>query len=153
MGASTEARAQLRIRRPAEAVFEAFVDPAIMTRFWFPRSSGRLEAGETRTWYVFPDRDDPAIEVRVLALEPSRRIHIEWGGDGEFTTVEWRLVTESPDSTFVYVSESNYAGTREEILAKALESTGGFNLVLAAAKAWLEHEVALEIVRDHFPAG
>ena len=31
------------IRRPPEDVFEAFADPAITTRFWFTKSSGRLE--------------------------------------------------------------------------------------------------------------
>lgn len=152
MSSSLEARAQLRIRRPASAVFDAFVEPAQMTQFWFPRSSGPLEAGETCTWYVFADRDEPAIEVRVVALEPGRRIHIEWGGGGEFTTVEWRFIRESAESTFVYVTESGYTGSNEDMVAKALDSTGGFNLVLAAAKAWLEHGVALRIVADHFPA-
>lgn len=37
------ARAQVMIRRPAAEVFEAFVDPGVTTRFWFTKSSGRLE--------------------------------------------------------------------------------------------------------------
>ena len=151
MSASIEARAQLRIRRPAAAVCDAFTEPEQMTQFWFPRSSGALVPGETRYWYVFEDRDDPEIEVRVVALEPGRRLHIDWGGGGEFTTVEWRFIRESAESTFVYVTESGYTGSNEDMVAKALDSTGGFNLVLAAAKAWLEHHVALRIVEDHFP--
>ena len=44
------AEAALLIRRPVAEVFEAFVDPAITTRFWFSKSSGRLEPGARITW-------------------------------------------------------------------------------------------------------
>jgi len=37
--------AEMLVRKPVGEVFEAFVDPAITSRFWFTRSSGRLEAG------------------------------------------------------------------------------------------------------------
>jgi uncharacterized protein YndB with AHSA1/START domain len=40
------ARAEMLIRRPVSEVFEAFVDPAITSKFWFTRSSGRLELGK-----------------------------------------------------------------------------------------------------------
>jgi uncharacterized protein YndB with AHSA1/START domain len=33
------------IRRSVADVFEAFVNPDITTKFWFTKSSGRLEAG------------------------------------------------------------------------------------------------------------
>src|SRR5262249_19672696 len=38
------------IRRPAAQVFEAFVDPAITTMFWFTKGSGRLEVGRQVGW-------------------------------------------------------------------------------------------------------
>jgi len=41
------AKAQMLIRKPVAEVFEAFVDPAITTKFWFTESSGRLEPGKT----------------------------------------------------------------------------------------------------------
>jgi uncharacterized protein YndB with AHSA1/START domain len=44
------AKAEMRIRRPVAEVFEAFVDPAVTTRFWFTKSSGRLEAGKQVQW-------------------------------------------------------------------------------------------------------
>jgi len=37
------ARAEMLIRKPAAVVFNAFVDPAITSKFWFTRSSGRVE--------------------------------------------------------------------------------------------------------------
>ena len=39
------AKAEMLIRKPVAEVFEAFVDPAITSRFWFTRGSGRLEPG------------------------------------------------------------------------------------------------------------
>jgi hypothetical protein len=37
------------------------------------------------------------------------------------------------------------------MVAAALDSTGGFHLVLAGAKAWLEHGIELGVVPDHLP--
>lgn len=34
------------MRRPVEEVFEAFVNPDITSKFWFTKSSGRLEDGK-----------------------------------------------------------------------------------------------------------
>ena len=44
------AKTGMLIRKPAADVFEAFVNPEITTRFWFTRSSGRLEAGKQAQW-------------------------------------------------------------------------------------------------------
>jgi uncharacterized protein YndB with AHSA1/START domain len=41
---------QMLIRKPAAAVFQAFLDPTITTNFWFTQSSGPLEIGKTITW-------------------------------------------------------------------------------------------------------
>lgn len=44
------AKAQMLIRKPVAEVFEAFVDPAITTKFWFTKSSGKLEPGKEVRW-------------------------------------------------------------------------------------------------------
>ena len=41
------ARTTMLIRRPAAAVFEAFVDPSITSRFWFSRGSANWNPGQT----------------------------------------------------------------------------------------------------------
>jgi uncharacterized protein YndB with AHSA1/START domain len=38
------------IRKPVAEVFEAFVNPDITMKFWFTKSSGRLEAGKQVQW-------------------------------------------------------------------------------------------------------
>jgi len=40
------AKAAMLIRKPVAEAFEAFVDPEIARRFWFTKSTGRLETGK-----------------------------------------------------------------------------------------------------------
>jgi len=44
------AKAEMLIRKAVSEVFEALIDPAITTRFWFTKSSGKLEPGAEVTW-------------------------------------------------------------------------------------------------------
>jgi hypothetical protein len=53
----------------------------------------------------------------------------------------------------VSITNSGFAGSDEEKMKTALDSTEGFAFVLAGAKAWLEHDIALNLVRDRFPEG
>jgi uncharacterized protein YndB with AHSA1/START domain len=50
------ARAAMLVRRPVTEVFDAFVDPAVTSRFWFSRGSGRLQAGKQVTGPGSPTR-------------------------------------------------------------------------------------------------
>lgn len=143
------ANARIRVHRPASDVFEAFVNPDVMTRFWFPRASGRLEAGRDVTWHVGTDPDAVAITVRVLTVEAPHALHFLWGAEGAFTDVRWSFESVRPDETVVRVRESGFPGSEAEAVAAALDSTGGFNQVLVAAKAWLEHGVRINVVEDH----
>lgn len=78
----------LLIRRPPEVVFEAFADPAVTSRFWFTKGSGRLAPGAKVRW----DWEMYGVhaEVVVHEVEPGRRILMDWGDEaGGFTRVEW----------------------------------------------------------------
>lgn len=141
------AKVELLIRKPVAEVFEAFVDPDLITRFWFDRSSGRLESNKTVRWHW--TALGATAEVRVKAIEEHRRILMDWGNGG-FTTVEWTFVPRSADTTYVMVANSGFEGDADEIMVQVVNSTGGFALVLAAAKAFLEHGINLNIVADRF---
>lgn len=138
------ARAEMLIRRPLAEVFEAFVEPAITCRFWFSRGSERLEEGRRVTWHW--EMYGVSAEVLVKALEPGRRILIEWP-----TPVEWSFSARDGDATFVSITASGFRGSDDEKVAQAIDSMGGFSLTLAACKAWLEHGIELNLVRDHAP--
>ena len=141
------AKAEFLIRKPVAEVFEAFIDPNTITKFWFDRSTGRLENGKTVRW--FWDLYNASCEVRVKDIVVNRRIFIEWdAGTEHATTFRRNLYARSDDSTYVTVKNEGFVGDGDEIVAKALDSTGGFTLVLAAAKAYLEHGIQLNLVAD-----
>jgi uncharacterized protein YndB with AHSA1/START domain len=139
------------IRRPAMAVFDAFVNPEITTQFWFTKSTGRLSVGKPVQWEW--EMYGIAIAVTAKIIEPNERIVIEWPGMHGPTTVEWRFEPQSDGSTFVRIVEQGFGGDGDELVKQVANSTGGFSLVLAAAKALLEHNVHLNVVGDRHPAG
>ena len=143
-----EARARLLIRKPVAEVFEAFVDPDITSKFWFTHSTGRLcEAQRVRwEWRMFGVSTD----VNVLELEQDERLLMEWGSPGKTTTVEWTFQS-GPKGTNVVVEQRGFDGDPSQRVAAAVESTEGFTLVLAGAKAWLEHGLRLNLIVDRHP--
>ena len=143
------ATAQMLIRKPAAQVFEALVDPAITSRFWFSKGSGRLEVGQRARWDW--EMYGVGTDVDVKAIEENRRILIEWNGPDNPSSVEWTFEPRGEDQTFVTVKNWGFGGDAESIMAQALGSTGGFSFLLASLKAFLEHGIELNIVEDHAP--
>lgn len=141
-------KAQMLIRRPVTEVFEAFVNPVITTKFWFTQSSGRLEPGKEVRWDW--DHYGVSTEVRVKRLEADRRILIEW--DDPPCPVEW-IFTPRADGTLVRISNWGFRGSDDDVVAQAIDSMGGFTIVLAGLKALLEYGVVLNLVADHHPDG
>jgi len=144
-----EAKAEMLIRRPVTEVFAAFVDPAVTTRIWFTKSSGRLEPGKRVRWDW--EMYGASVDVDVKVVEPNRRILIEWSAYGAPTTVEWTFTARPDGTTFVSVVNAGFRGSVEEVATQAISSTEGFTLVLAGLKALLEHGVTLNLVGDRFP--
>jgi len=145
------AKKGMLIRRPPSEVFQAFADPAFTTKFWFTKSSGKVAPGAKLRW----DWEMYGVSASVLVkdFQQDGRIVIEWGAEDRPTTVEFRFVPWRDNTTYVQITESGYSGTGDQIAAHAMDSTGGFALVLSAAKALLEHGVVLTVVLDHMPRG
>jgi len=145
------AKAEMLIRKPLAEVFEAFLDPEITTRFWFTKSSGRLEAGKqiTWTWEMY----NHSIQVDVKEVEVDKRILIEWGNYGSMTMVEWVFTPYENDTTYVSITNSGFQGDGDKVVRDALDSKGGFTWVLAGLKALLEHNIELNAIADAFPKG
>ena len=142
-----EAKAELLIRKPIAEVFNAFVDPVHISKFWFDESTGPLCDNASVEWhwamYNF------SIPVTVTEFKEHEKIVMTWG-DAESETLEWYFTERSDESTYVKLINKNFTGSDEDKLVKALDSTGGFNLMLAAAKAYLEHGIQLNVVADRF---
>jgi len=139
------------IRKPVAEVFEAFMDPDITTKFWFTKSSGRLEDGKQAQWEW--EMYDISIPVTVKAIEPNQRIVIAWPGYTSLTTVEWTFAPQEEGTTFVSITETGFTGDGDELVKQVANSTQGFTLVLAGLKAFLEQNIRLNLVADRFPKG
>jgi len=138
-------KAEMLIRCPQAEAFNAFIDPAITTEFWFTKSSGKLEAGKRVRWEweMYGAGDD----IDVKAVEAPRRIQFEWSFP-KSNMVEMAFAPHAK-GTLVTITNSGLRG--DDVIAEALDLTQGWNLVLAAAKAWLEHGVNLRLVADKAP--
>jgi len=139
------------IRKPVGEVFEAFVNPEITTKFWFTKSSGRLEEGKQVQWDW--EMYKISIPVTVKLVEPTNRIVIEWPGYGAPNTIEWTFAAQKDGTTFVRITNSGMQGSGDELAKQAMDSMQGFTIVLAGLKALLEHNVVLNLVADRFPKG
>jgi uncharacterized protein YndB with AHSA1/START domain len=143
------AKAQMLIRRPVAEVFEAMADPAVTSRFWFSRGSGRLAAGQRVRWDW--EMYGASADVEVREVEENRRILIEWDGPEHPTSVEWTFEPRGDGAAWVTVRNWGFHGDADVVVTAALDATGGFTFLLAALKAYLEHGVELNLVEDHAP--
>lgn len=137
------AKAEMLVRRPARDVFAAFIDPQMLTKFWLAKASAPLQAGRKVRWEFLVE--GASAEVDVKLVEQDKRIVTAWD-DG--TTVEWEFSERDSEGTLVVVTESGFRGSADEVVAKALDATAGFTLVLSELKALLEHGKVLNLVRD-----
>lgn len=137
---------QMLIRRPSDEVFNAFVDPSVTTKFWFTKSTGKLELNKAIewTWEMY------GASARVIAkiMEPGKRLVFDWGEPAR--TVNIDFASRPDNTTYVVITESGYTETGDDLIRIIKDSTGGFTTVLDGLKAWLEHGLMLNLTADKF---
>ncbi len=141
--------AKIRIHRSPSEVFNAFADANAMSKFWFTRRDDGLKAGESVMWFVGSGEDAFAFDVDVKELSSPNRIVIEWENAGAKTQVTWTIEETEAGDSILTIRESGFTGSPEAAVDWALDSTGGFNQVIVAAKTYIEHGIALNVVADH----
>lgn len=141
------AETQLRIRKPAAEVFEAFIDPEITKNFWFTKGSGKLKVNKEVTWkWEMYNVSTTVVPKEILK---NKKILFEWGQTP--TTVEFQFKELKDGTTFVTVSECGFNKSGDELLIAIKGSTGGFTTVLDGLKAYLEYGINLNLIADKFP--
>jgi len=146
---NNSAKAEMMIRKPIAEVFEAFINPEITTKFWFTKSTGILKEGKKVDWIW--EMYNLSVPVFVETIELNKRILIEWGTGENVSKAEWIFESLTPSKTFVRIINSDFKGSEDEIVSKVIDSTGGFTMVLAGLKAYLEHGIELNLIGDKFP--
>lgn len=130
-------------------MFEAIVDPAVTTKFWFTHSSGRLDEGKPVEWEW--RMYGVSTKVEVSEIVTNEKIVMRWSDPP--TTVVWTFAKLLDEATFLEVRNFGFAGSADEQVKQAVGSTDGFSLVLAGAKAWLEQGLTLGLIGDRHPKG
>jgi len=143
------AAASMLIRKPAALVFQAFLDPAVTTHFWFTKSSGILQLNQPVIWewemYHF------STKVVATEIRKDEKIVIDWYTGEEPSWVEFSFKKWNDDSTFVTIKHYDFHKEGDALIAAIRDSTEGFTIVLAGLKAWLEQGIHLNLIMDKFP--
>jgi uncharacterized protein YndB with AHSA1/START domain len=138
---------QMLIRKPAEVVFQAFIDPKITTNFWFTRASDKLEVGKTVTWEW--EMYAVSTKVEVKEIVENEKIIVEWGEP--ITTVEFNFKRLTDSTTYVVIKNYGFKLSGDQLLEAIKDNTGGFTTVLDGLKSYLEHNINLNLIADKFP--
>ncbi|OAQ43645.1 polyketide cyclase [Pedobacter psychrophilus] len=141
--------AQMQIRKSISEVFQAFIDPEITKHFWFTNSSGKLEVGKPVSWtwemYNF------STEVIATEILKNKKISIDWFTADLPTKVDFEFKPLKDGTTFVKIKHYDFNKIGDELIEALKDSTGGFTIVLAGLKAYLEHNIELNLIADKFP--
>ena len=139
--------AQMLVKKSPKTVFNAFADPRYTTKFWFTKSSGKLEKGVTVTWEweMYGAKD----EVTVIELKPFEKITISWGKPK--CKVDFLFEEFKKGQTLVKIKCYDFEHKKKELVAVMLDYMGGFTTVLDGLKCYLEHGINLNLIKDKYP--
>jgi uncharacterized protein YndB with AHSA1/START domain len=140
MDDTTVTASMLIRRRPAE-IFDAFVDPDTLCRFWLDAASGPLAPGATVEWrFKVPGVSDT---VTVTHFEPPRRLSFKFS-DGQAVTLTFDF--HDGDATRVAACCKGFPA--EGLIEQATDTVEGFSIVLCDLKTLLETGRSANLTRD-----
>jgi uncharacterized protein YndB with AHSA1/START domain len=129
---------KIQILKPANEVFEAFVDPTKIGNFWFSSSSERWEQGKTITLRY--DEYGAQGDIKIMEIEENKKIVFQWGADGEGHVVTITLKALDNSSTIVEVNEEGFH-ENDDLIAHLLDNKEGWVYMLTCLKGYLEFGV------------
>jgi uncharacterized protein YndB with AHSA1/START domain len=126
---------KFKIIKPANEVFEAFVNPSKIKNFWFS-SSSRWEQGQTVTLRY--EEYDAQVDIEVIEVEVNKKIVFRWGTDGEGNCVTISLEELDQSSTIIEVIEEGFSEVDGELVAQLIDNKEGWVYMLTCLKGYLE---------------
>ena len=130
-------KAALQIQKPIDEVYEAIVNPSIMTKYFISESSGRLDSKKEIRW-KFPEFKG-TFPITNIKTDKNKNIAFVWDPE---TTVTITLKSLKDNSTLVKVNESGKE-LNENNIEWLVENSGGWSNFLACMKAYLEYGIQL----------
>ncbi len=129
------------IRRGASEIFEAFVDPDMLCRFWLDGASAPLSADAEVTWqFKVPGVRDT---LKVTMFDRPRRLAFRFS-DG--VDVDIRFEFHDGGATRVSVTCAGFKP--DNLVTTATDTAEGFAIVLCDLKTLLETGRSANLVRD-----
>ncbi len=133
-------KAAIQILKPVNDVFEAIVDPALMSGYFISKGSGRMEEGRKIIWKF--SEFEPEFPITVGRIEKDKYISYTWEVEGADLMVEMTLADKGADKTVVTITEGSMKNNDAGI--KWLKgNTEGWANFLACLKAYLEYGINL----------
>ena len=129
---------KMKILRPANEVFEAFIDPSKILNFWFSSSSERWEQGKIITLKY--DEYDAQGDIVVMEVELNKKIVFRWGY-GHIVTIT--LEELDTTSTIIEVIEEGFNENDEDLMNQLIDNKEGWVYMLTCLKGYLEYGVNL----------
>jgi uncharacterized protein YndB with AHSA1/START domain len=135
-----EVNTQLRITVAANEVYEAIVDPDLMSGYFISSGSARLDSGQEITWQ-WAEVDIEAT-VRPQKIEQAKLISFLWFAGSKEGLVTITLKELEEHATLVQINESGWVAD-EQGIKRCIEETQGWMHMLCCLKAYLEHGINL----------
>lgn len=134
--------AEMLVRRPATDVFNAFVQPELIKKFWLKDTTGPLGQGARVEWeFMVPGVTE---RVQVTAFDAPNRIAFTWSEGG--LGVDMKFSEERPGITTASVEVRGFE--RDGGTDPVVNATEGFSIVLCDLKVLLETGASASLVKD-----
>lgn len=132
---------KMKIFKPVNEVFEAFVDPAKIVNFWFSSSSERWEQGKTITLKY--EEYNAQVDIKVKEVELNQKIVFCWGTKQEENIVTLTLKEWDSSTTIIEVNEEGFKESDPDLIRTLVSNKEGWVYMLTCLKGYLEHGVQL----------
>lgn len=133
---------KMKILKPVNEVFEAIVDPAIMSNYWFSSESGRWEEGKTVTLRY--EEYHAQVDINVLEIKENQKIVYRWPASDEGTVVTITLKALDHASTVIEVNEKGWKAEDDALISVLVGQKEGWVYALTCLKAYLEYGVRMK---------
>ena len=135
-----QAKAQLKINKPAKDIFDAIVDPTKLCQYFTSTASAPMIEGTSVTW-IWEDFDAEFL-IDIQKVEPNKNVVFRWPASGIESVVVFTLDSLDANSTLIRVIETGWE-LNVQGAEYANRQTGGWTHMFLCLKAFLEYGINL----------